>query len=253
VGTANVLDFAEECENLERIDYVSTCYVCGLRTGLVRESELDEGQDFKNHYEATKFWAELEVRRRTTRAPATIHRPSIVVGDSRTGATEKYDGPYYIIQLLLRLPRWLPPVYVGEGRAQANLVPVDFLVRAMAEIWANPLSRGLTVQLADPAPHTSREVLDALTKIIGLPKPLFTLPSRLVERALARPALRARLRVPAQTIAYFNHDVRFETENQLKLLAGTGLACPDFLSILPALVDYVRRNPEKPFLDGRAL
>lgn len=253
LGTGNVLDFAEECRNLKRLDYVSTCYVCGTRTGLVREAELDEGQGFNNHYEATKCWAEIEVRRRMRRIPTTIYRPSIVVGDRRTGATDKYDGPYYIIQLLLRLPGWLPPAYVGEGRAQANLVPIDFLVAAMAEIWSKPEALGLTVQLADPAPHSSREVLDELIKLIGLPKPLATLPPRLVQSALAVPVLRSLIRVPPETIAYFNHDLRFDTENQLKLLEGTGVRCPDFLSILPVLVDYVRRNPEKPFLDGRAL
>jgi len=253
VGTATLLDLAEACRNLVRLDYVSTCYVCGTRTGLVREAELDEGQDFNNYYEATKCWAEMEVRRRMGRIPTTIYRPSIVVGNSRTGATEKYDGVYYVIKLLLRLPRWLPPAHVGEGRAQANLVPIDFVVAAMAEIWTKPGSLGLTVQLADPAPHTSREVLDELTKRLGRRRPLLTLPPLLVQRALAATWLRSVVRVPAESIAYFNHDVRFDTKNQLELLSGTGVRCPDFLSILPALVHYVRQNPEKPFLDGRAL
>ena len=37
--------------------------------------------------------------------PATIYRPSIVVGDSRTGETQKFDGPYFIMQWLLRQSR----------------------------------------------------------------------------------------------------------------------------------------------------
>ena len=49
----------------------------------MREAELDCDQDFKNHYESTKFWAELEVRRRMGRIPTTIYRPAIVVGLSR--------------------------------------------------------------------------------------------------------------------------------------------------------------------------
>ncbi len=69
-----MLDFAEECPNLARFDYVSTCYVCGRREGVVREAELDEGQEFNNHYEATKCWAEIE-RRRMRRIPTTIYRP----------------------------------------------------------------------------------------------------------------------------------------------------------------------------------
>ena len=37
--------------------------------------------------------------------PATIYRPAIVVGDSTTGETQKYDGPYVILRWLLRQPR----------------------------------------------------------------------------------------------------------------------------------------------------
>ena len=33
LGTASVLDFCEDCELLERLDYISTCYVSGDRTG----------------------------------------------------------------------------------------------------------------------------------------------------------------------------------------------------------------------------
>ena len=79
LGTANVLDFCEDCPGLRRLDHVSTCFVSGDRTGLVLESELDQGQGFHNHYESTKCWSELEVRRRMVRLPVAIHRPAIVM------------------------------------------------------------------------------------------------------------------------------------------------------------------------------
>src|SRR4051795_377691 len=97
-GTGNVLDLCRAAERLERLAYVSTAYVAGLRTGIVYEHELVMGQAFKNHYESTKFQAEVWVRELMDRVPTTILRPAIVVGDSQTGETEKFDGPYYLLR-----------------------------------------------------------------------------------------------------------------------------------------------------------
>src|SRR5262245_5696979 len=104
-GTGNVLDFCRAAETLERLAYVSTAYVAGLRTGVVYEHELIMGQEFKNHYESTKFQAEVWVRELLGEVPITILRPAIVVGDSETGETEKFDGPYYVLRALSRAQR----------------------------------------------------------------------------------------------------------------------------------------------------
>ncbi|MCB1034654.1 MAG: SDR family oxidoreductase, partial [Acidobacteria bacterium] len=97
-GTRYLLDFAQGCPNLKRFQYVSTCYVSGRYAGIFRETDLEKGQAFNNYYEETKYLAEVEVQARMKKGlPATIYRPAIVVGDSRTGATQKYDGPYYVI------------------------------------------------------------------------------------------------------------------------------------------------------------
>ena len=105
-GTRNVLDALERCPKLERLHYFSTCYVSGRYAGPFSEDDLDVGAPFNNFYEETKHLAEVEVRRRMAAGlPATIYRPSVVVGDSRTGETQKYDGPYFILQWLLRQPK----------------------------------------------------------------------------------------------------------------------------------------------------
>jgi thioester reductase-like protein len=82
-------------DHFRRLQYVSTCYVSGDYEGEFPEDDLDLGQGFLNHYESTKFEAEVLVREAMKAGlPATIYRPGIVVGDSRTGETQKYDGPY---------------------------------------------------------------------------------------------------------------------------------------------------------------
>src|SRR3954468_5725238 len=102
-GTGNVLELCVACERLERLNYVSTAYVAGWRSGVVYEHELSLGQSFKNHYESTKFQAEVWVRQQMDRIPTTITRPAIVVGDSRTGETQKFDGPYYVLRTVSAL------------------------------------------------------------------------------------------------------------------------------------------------------
>ncbi len=250
-GTANVLDFCEDCGSLRRLDYISTCYVSGKRTGVILESELDEGQGFKNHYESTKCWAEIEVRRRMDRVPAAIHRPGIVVGDSRTGETDKYDGPYFVIKLLLKLPPWIPMVNIGAGTCRVNLVPIDFLVAALAEIGTQDESIGSTFHLADPNPHTAREVMTSFLDALGFRRPLLAVPPSGVSGALSLSAVRNLVQIPKEAIIYFNHEAIYDTTNQQKALRNTGISCPDFLSYVPMLVDYVRAHPEKSFLDGR--
>ncbi len=252
-GTVHVLDFCEAASHLDRLVYVSTCYVSGDRTGRVLESELDEGQGFKNHYESTKLAAEVEVQKRRDRVPTVIFRPAVVVGDSRSGETDKYDGPYYVIRLMLQLPRLVPMVGIGAGRARLNVVPVDFVVDAMAVIAPQPEALGRVFQLADPAALTAAELLDVLSVQMGKPRPMLSLPAPLLEAGLAIGPLRRRLQMPQETIAYANHEVRYDVQNTLDALEGTGVECPQITSYLPVLIDYVRRHPEKGFLTTHTL
>jgi nucleoside-diphosphate-sugar epimerase len=92
-GTRNVLDALERCSTLTRLYYFSTCYVSGRYAGPFSEDDLEVGAPFNNYYEETKHLAEADVRRRMAAGiPATIYRPSIVVGDSCTGETQKFEG-----------------------------------------------------------------------------------------------------------------------------------------------------------------
>ena len=95
--------------HLRRLQYVSTCYVSGRYEGEFPEDALEEGQAFRNHYEETKYEAELLVRKAMADGvPPTIYRPGIVVGDSETGDTQKYDGPYFLATFLAAPGRGRP-------------------------------------------------------------------------------------------------------------------------------------------------
>lgn len=148
-GTEHVLAFAERA-GVDRLHYVSTCYVSGRHDGAFTHADLDVGQSFNNHYEATKFAAEVAVQERMAAGlPATIYRPAIAVGDSQIGATQKYDGPYYLLALLRRQPR----IAVAPAPAKPttmNVVPRDFVVDAVAALSARADTVGEVYQLCNP-------------------------------------------------------------------------------------------------------
>lgn len=245
-GTRHVLDLAGRCPRLERLHYVSTCYVSGRHPGVFLEDDLEKGQGFHNDYEETKYLAEVDVRERMRDGlPATIYRPATTVGDSVTGVTQKYDGPYFAIQWLVRQPgpvAFMP--VVGNLRAQVNVVPRDFVVDAIAHLSSLPRSKGRTYQLADPAALTARELFEVLGRALG--KRIVRVPLAVgIAKAAIRsvPGVHQLLRIPAPLVDYLVHPARYDTRNALADLDGTGIACPSFASYAAALVSFVRRNP----------
>ena len=178
--------------------------------------------------------------------PATIYRPAIVVGDSRTGATQKYDGPYAIIRLMLRQPLVaLVPVIGDATMVRVNLVPSDFVVDAIAHLSAQPDSAGKVYQLADPAPLTVDELIDEIARAI--PKRIIKVPTFL---SIAKPALEHLpgaqwlTGIPPDSVDYFVHPTHYTSANTQADLAGTGIAAPPFPSYVDRLVGFVRQNPE---------
>src|SRR5687767_9951109 len=150
-GTKNVNEFVKNLPNLCRYNYISTCYVAGKRKGVILETELEHDSGFRNFYEETKYLAEMEVEKLKTEVPLTIFRPSVVVGDSETGETAKYDGIYYLIHYLRKSPNLLRVLNVGNKDVRLNLVPVDYVVEALSALSRDPRAVGKTVALADPA------------------------------------------------------------------------------------------------------
>ncbi len=246
VGTINILDFAERCGGLQRLHYVSTCYVSGNRVGLVREVELDEGQGFKNHYESTKFWAEVEVQRRMESLPTTIYRPGVVVGDSRTGATDKYDGPYHVIRLLHRLPDGVPVPNIGSGDCVVNIIPVDFAIEAITAISSDATAVGQVFQIADPNPMRAGDIVAMMLDQMGKAPSIGRVPAGLARFALKFSPLESALDLPREALAYFNHDARYDTTNTTSVLAQTGVRCPHLSTYMDALIHYVERHPNRP-------
>jgi nucleoside-diphosphate-sugar epimerase len=244
-GTRNMLDFAQRCRGLQHFHYVSTCYVSGNLPGVFREDDLERGQSFNNHYEETKYLAELEVRKRSD-VPWTIYRPAVIVGDSMTGATQKFDGPYFVMQWLERQPRIaVLPVVGRPSRYTFNVVPRDFMVNAIEYVSALPDIAHNCYQLADPAPLTVDETIDVIARATG--RRVLRVP---LTKALAKfsidhiPGVFRLLRIPSPAVDYFVHPTTYDTTNADAALRGSGIVVPRLADYAANLVSFARAHPE---------
>jgi thioester reductase-like protein len=246
-GTQNILRFCEGLPRLSRLDYVSTCYVSGKYEGVFKEDDLDQAKVFNNHYESTKHEAEKSVRLAMKNGlPATILRPAIVVGNSRTGETDKFDGPYFVMQWLLRqgnhalLPRLGDP-----DRYTINLVPSDFVVEAIAALCADPSAAGKTFQLAHPAPLTIGETVRVIAEACGKRLIEIPLPKWLAKSAVGGiPGLERWLGIPRSSLDYFVHPTSYDTTNATAHLQKLGIHCPRFDEYAFRLVEFMKKHPE---------
>lgn len=244
-GTRHVNRFAlENLPKLRGYHYVSTCYVAGLRTGLILETELRHNAGFRNFYEETKYLAEIEVDELKSKLPVTIHRPSVVCGDSRTGETAKYDGVYYLIHYLRMLPGLLSLINIGNSKVRLNLIPVDFVVEAMAALVHDERAIGATVQIADPAPLTSWELFNEIAKATSGHPSRITIPAPLVLKTLNLPPSPKITGLPRSAVPYFFLDQAYDTTRALELLAPHGIRCPPFPTYVDKLVSFVASHPK---------
>ena len=242
-GTMNMNQFAKSVRNLRRYHYVSTCYVAGKRQGLIKENELHHEAGFRNHYEQTKYLAEISVDALKSDMPVTIHRPSVVCGDSKTGETVKYDGIYYLIHYLRKWPVGLTLLNIGNPEVCLNLVPVDFVIESMVALAKDERAAGATVQLADPAPLTTQELFDAISKSLRGRDSLATVPAGIVYPVLMLPLAPKITGLPHSAVPYFFIEQTYETTRAGELLAPHGIRCPAFPDYVDALVNFVAGHP----------
>src|SRR5262249_18746385 len=142
----------------------STAAVSGKRKGVILEEELDEGQSFRNVYEATKFEAEKLARSAARRMPVTVLRPGIIVGDSSTGEIGRLDGPYCLMLFIVQGPLDVGLPLPGRGAAPMHLVPIDFVVDAAAALARDERAAGGTYHLTDPNPFAARQIYDLVAE-----------------------------------------------------------------------------------------
>lgn len=238
-GVREVLELANEATHLERLVHWSSALVSGERRGVVLEEELVR-TGFRNVVEETRFRGEKLVRAAMSKIPATILRPSILVGDSHTGEIDRFEGPYLLVMLMLNAPVDLRVPLPGRGDVPLNLVPIDYVVDAGWAIANDRRSIGRTFHLVDPEPASVREVFERIARSAGRPSPRGSLPTNLATALLRTPGLERFAHVPRAFLEQLATEVVYDDRGTREILGAGGVRCPRFDSYVDVMVDFVR-------------
>jgi thioester reductase-like protein len=256
-GTRHALQLAEAL-HAEHFHQVSSIAAAGLYKGVFTEDMFEEAQDVEhNPYYLTKHESEGVVRKESN-VPWRIYRPGVVVGHSQTGEIDKIDGPYYFFKALQRVrgltPSWFRGIGIEGG--EINIVPVDYVAKAMDHIAHQPDLDGHAFHLTDPEPLTVGALMKALTKAAKAPQPtvnvdaraLDALPVRLGGTLAKLPGARqmtalvlAELGIPRESFAYLTYPTHFDSTKTQAVLQGSGIEVPPFATYVQTLWDYWER------------
>lgn len=245
-GTDNVNNWVKGLPNIKRYIYFSTAYVVGEREGTLYETELIRPLSFKNHYEETKYEAEVLVENLKEEIPITIIRPGIVKGHSQTGETIKFDGPYFMMNFLERL-KFLPLLpRLGKGDAYVNLVPIDYIIQATTYLSFYEKGSGKTYHLTDPRPYRAAEIYDFMMMELMNKKPKGTLPLSVGKWFLSIRPMRKYLGVEKEALDYFTWMGDFDCTQAVSDLKGSGIVCPDFKDGLKPMTTFYLKQKDNP-------
>ncbi len=271
-GTRHLVEFAQAI-GAGHLHHVSSIAAAGLYEGVFREDMFDEAEGLDHPYYMTKHESEKIVRQEC-KLPWTVYRPAAVVGDSTTGEMDKIDGPYYFFKLIQRmrqiLPPWMPSVGLEGGRV--NIVPVDFVVKALVHISHLPPQRmaldGRCFHLVDPLGYRVGDVLDIFGRAAHAPKMnLFVnaallgfIPKSVRKGLMALAPVRRiyhavmkDLGLPEDMFDFINYPTRFDCRQALAALEGSGIECPKLDAYAWRLWDYWERHLDPDLFIDRSL
>jgi NAD(P)-dependent dehydrogenase (short-subunit alcohol dehydrogenase family) len=268
-GTRHAVELAEAVE-AKHFHMVSSIAAAGLYKGTFTEDMFEEAERVENHpYFQTKHESEAVVREECD-VPWRVYRPGIVVGHSETGEIDKIDGPYYFFKLLQRarnlLPQWVPGIGVEGGKI--NLVPVDFVVKAMDHIAHLDGLDGQAFHLTDPNPMTAGQAINAFARAAHAPEAAMRIDSKMFEfipkqvrmgLTMLPPVKRfgdqvlADLGIPRSVLVYINYPTDFDSSKTQELLEGTNISVPPLPSYADKLWDYWERNLDPDLFKDRSL
>ena len=225
-GTANAIALARA--GAMAFLHVSTAYVCGPRNGRIAEDDPPAAAGFANGYEASKAAGEALVA--ASGLTWAIARPSVVVGDSTSGAIRTFDTIYAAFKL------------IAEGRvrhmaasadATIDFVPIDHVTAGIVALAENmAAAAGGRYHLVSAQPVPVAVFAAAIGAYPQFSAPTLVPPDRFDPASL--PPLERRLyrRVAGLYSSYFQRDPRFD---DARFRSVTGFVCP------PTGADYLKR------------
>jgi thioester reductase-like protein len=239
-GTRRMLEFATLAQSrggLDRYGQVSTAYVAGTHDGPFCERDLELGQAFRNSYEQSKYEAEQLVRTQGE-LPWTILRPSIVVGDRRSGWTAAFNVLYWPLRAFsCGVFKAVP----ANPSSPLDVVSIDFVADAIHELCQCEEGVGETYHLtAGPAATTMGEIAQLASRYFRRPLPKVVPPGEftLDDGGLSDAALESsRVYFP-----YFSIGTEFDNAATRAQLAPAGIQATPLGDYLERLLDFATRS-----------
>ena len=228
-GTLRVLELSREIAatgRLRRHVHVSTAYVAGLHRGLFKETDLDLGQGFRNTYEHSKFDAEMAIAQVAEGLPLVIARPSIIVGDSRSGWTSAFNVIYWPMRAF---SRGLMDEVVINPDEVSDIVPIDYVGDGLLALLDHDEVRGTVALVAGAQAPTNAELIELACRQFGRepPRIVAVSSSRLAEAQLYAP--------------YFGSGANLDDARARELLEPLGVRAPLLRDYFPTLIEYAER------------
>src|SRR3954464_8030219 len=234
-GTREVIAFAREAKSAGRLDrfiHVSTAYVAGITTGTFHERQLDEGQEFRNTYEQTKWEAEHVVNDASDLDPV-IARPSIVMGESTSGWTPAFNVLYFPIRVF---SRGLFPEVPARPEALVDVVPVDYVADALVHLLEDTSSSGVVNLVSGREACSVDDLVGMTAGAFGKERPA-VVPPGTTGTGSAHADDQAAVYFP-----YFDMDMVFDDTRARELLGPAGIRCPHITDYFQRLIDYAQQT-----------
>ncbi len=256
-GTQHAVDLANAIE-AGTFHHVSSIAAAGMYEGHFTEDMFDEGQKLTHPYHRTKFESE-KIARERTKGAWRVYRPSVVVGNSKTGEMDKIDGPYYFFKAIQKareaLPQWFPLVGIEVGKT--NIVPVDFVAAALDHIAHLPGLDGRAFHLVNPKMQRAGDVINTFARAGHAPQMAMRvdkkitdmLPTGVLGFAMKLPQLKqirrtllADFGIPDSVLEYVGLTATFDARDAQRALEGSGIEVPALETYSWKLWDYWERN-----------
>jgi NAD(P)-dependent dehydrogenase (short-subunit alcohol dehydrogenase family) len=256
-GTRHVVAFANDV-GASRLHHVSSIAVAGRFKGHFTEDMFAEGQALDHPYFSTKYEAERIVRDEAS-VPWRVYRPGMVIGSAETGEADRIDGPYYAFKLIQTLrsefPQWAP--FVGPEGGPLNLVPVDFVARAMDHIAHLDGLDNRAFHLVDPQPLSLGDTLNTFCRAAHAPEFALRFDRRMTKMIPGNtlkvvgsiPAIKRvrrqvldRLGIPETALEYMDYPATFDATGAQAALAGTGIHVPRLQDYAWKVWDFWERH-----------
>jgi long-chain acyl-CoA synthetase len=226
-GTRNALEAARRAG--ARYVHVSTAYVAGRTRGRFTEDQLMVGQAFRNTYEQSKAEAEQLVD--AAGLDAVVLRPSIIVGEARTGWTPVFNVLYWPLRAFAR---GLWPTVPARPDARVDVVPVDYVAEAITHVVCErPDVQGRLHLVSGEEAVTVDELVDLACAGLRRERPqLVPVPDGgLVERSVQA----------ARYVPYFDIEVVFDDRRARAVLDPAGIFPSPLATYFDRLIRFAQQ------------